>query len=61
MQRDDAGLADAVESWSNLVRVLPSTIVEKEYFRKLIDMAITGVAVAAHLLHPKFRGLFVCF
>jgi hypothetical protein len=43
-------------SWLDLRDSLPEYILEDSYYKKQEDLGITDAALAAYILHPKYKG-----
>lgn len=57
MQKEHSTLADAAEMWITLCCSLPRRITTNEYFLKQKKLGLTQTAIAAHILHPKYKGM----
>ncbi|XP_035713088.1 uncharacterized protein LOC118437806 [Folsomia candida] len=57
MQKEHSTLADAAEMWITLCCSLPRRITTNEYFLKQKKLGLTQTAIAAHILHPKYKVL----
>lgn len=62
LQSDNASLADGVQEWLYLEQKISGEInrsdVMKEWFYKYKAQAIPGLAAAAYMLHPVYRGWY---
>jgi hypothetical protein len=56
-QKENTNLADAAESWSKLQNNLPESISRSEYYLKQQELGLTGLAAAANILHPGYKGM----
>ena len=56
MQDQDTDLGAVADIWSKLSTQLPQEIANDKYFIKQKEIGLTPVAVAAHILHPKYKG-----
>lgn len=56
VQGDKCSLADAVDIWVHMYSELPEQHKNNQRLNDKANMILTGVAVAAHMLHPIYRG-----
>lgn len=57
-QTDTSTLADAVDIWIRMIEDLPHSDRINPKILERGNMILTGVATAAHMLHPLYRGKF---
>ncbi|OXA40834.1 hypothetical protein Fcan01_24234 [Folsomia candida] len=56
LQREDANLADMCQQWITIREEIPLKYANDNYFQEKMKMAMTDIAITAHMLHPHFKG-----
>jgi hypothetical protein len=57
LQRDRSSIADAVACWISVRNAIPEKYTSLPYFNKQMKLGLTDIAITAHMMHPRYKGM----